>query len=81
MSAVLGAHIEMTDRAGEYYPIGTTYQPNEAPLALSTENLAALNSALENSDKAQTIVLNELIVAPMSRLQKTISNIARWIIQ
>lgn len=81
VSDVLGAHIEMTDRAGEYYPIGTTYQPNEAALALAPENLAALNSALENTDKAQTIVLNEFIVAPMSTLQKTISNIVRWIIQ
>jgi hypothetical protein len=28
---VLGNHIEMTDRPGENYDIGTTYQPQDHP--------------------------------------------------
>ena len=81
VSTVLGAHIEMTDKSGEYYPIGTIYQPNEAPLALLPENLAALNSELKKSDKPSNIILNEFIVAPMNTFQKMLSNIARRIIQ
>lgn len=81
VSAVLGAHVEMTDKAGEYYPIGTIYQPNEAPLALLPENLVALNLELRKSEKPKNVILNEFIVAPMSFFQKMISNIARWIIQ
>jgi hypothetical protein len=71
----------MTDKSGEYYPIGTTYQPNEAPLALALENLSALNSAIKKSDKPTKFIFNEFIVAPMSTFQKTISNVARWVIQ
>ncbi len=81
VSTVLGAHIEMTDKASEYYPIGTIYQPNEAPLALLPENLATLNSELMKLEKPKNVILNEFIVAPMNIFQKTISNIARWIIQ
>ena len=81
MSAVLGAHVEMTNKAGEYYPIGTIHQPNEASLILTTESLAALNSELEKSKKPKKIIMNEFIVAPMNTFQKMISNLARWIFQ
>jgi glyoxylase-like metal-dependent hydrolase (beta-lactamase superfamily II) len=81
ISAVLGAHVEMTDKAGEFYPIGTIYQPNEAPLTLAPESLVSLSSALEKSGKAQEIVTTGFIVVPMNAFQRTISNIARWIIQ
>lgn len=81
VSSLLGAHIEMTGTPGEYYPIGTIYQPNEAVLVLKPEHLVALDSALKKSDEPKKIVLNEFIVAPMNFFQKTISNIARWILQ
>ena len=81
VSAVLGTHIEMTKREGEYYPIGTIYQPDEAPLPLGPDTLVSLNSALEESDKAEEIASGELIVAPMNAFQKTLSNIVRWIVQ
>jgi hydroxyacylglutathione hydrolase len=81
VSAILGAHIEMTNQAGEYYTIGTIYQPNEAPLVLMPESLAALHSELKKSEKPKKIILNEFIVAPMNTLQKVVSNIARWIFQ
>ena len=81
VSAVLGAHVEMTNKAGEYYSIGTIYQPNEAPLILTPQSLAALNSELEKSKKPKKIIMNEFIVAPMSTFQKMISNLARWLFQ
>lgn len=81
ISVVLGAHIEMTRKAGEYYPIGTTFQPNEARLALEPEDLAALNSAIITSNGPKEIVLDKFILAPMNALQKFISNTARWLIQ
>jgi hydroxyacylglutathione hydrolase len=82
VSAVLGAHIEMTSGgAGEYYSIGTIYQPDEASLALSPASLASLSAALTESDKKKKIVMDDLIVAPMNAFQKAISNIARRIIQ
>ena len=81
ISALLGGHIEMTRVPGEYYPIGTKYQPNETPLPLSLENLVSLHTVLNETKKPKKIKENELIVVPMNTFQKTISNIARWIVQ
>lgn len=81
VSAILGAHIEMTREPGEYYPIGTTFQPNEAALDLKLEDLLKLNAELQESDEEKELVFDKFIVAPMSGLQKAISNIARWFTQ
>jgi glyoxylase-like metal-dependent hydrolase (beta-lactamase superfamily II) len=81
VSLVLGAHIEMTNKASEYYSIGTIYQPDEASLALMPKDLSVLHSALEKSVETKTIVLEKLVVEPMGLLQITISNIARWLTQ
>jgi hydroxyacylglutathione hydrolase len=81
VSAILGAHIEMTREPGEYYPIGTTFQPDEAPLDLKLEDLLKLNTALQESDAEKERVFVNFIVVPMSGLQKAISNIARWLTQ
>jgi len=81
VSAILGAHIEMTTEPGEYYPIGTTYQPHEAALDLETDDLLKLNAALQASDEEKELVFDEFVVAPMGPLQKMISNLARWITQ
>lgn len=78
ISAILGAHVEMSNEPGKYYPIGTTYQPDEASLALSVGDLVKLNTALTQSTKAQRISLNHLVIEPMGWLQKSISNIIRW---
>jgi len=42
---VLGCHIEMSARPGVDYPIGSTYQPDEAPLPLSVADLDAVRDA------------------------------------
>lgn len=81
VSLVLGAHIEMTNKASEYYSIGTTYQPDEASLALMPKDLSVLHSALGKSVETKTIVLEKLVVEPMGLLQINISNIARWLTQ
>jgi glyoxylase-like metal-dependent hydrolase (beta-lactamase superfamily II) len=79
--AVLGAHIEMTDRAGEYYPIGTVYQPHEAPLPLSPKALQTLDTALAKADGKETVQLDELVIQPMNAMQRTLSNVARFFTQ
>lgn len=81
VSFILGAHIEMTNTAGKYYSIGTSYQPDEASLVLMPKDLSALHAVLEKSDEEKTIILDGLVVEPMGILQKTISNIARWLTQ
>lgn len=79
--AILGSHIEMTTEAGKYYPIGTTFQPDEAPLPLSTDSLRALNRELQSSNEKDELVFDQFIVAPMNFVQIALSNIARWITQ
>jgi glyoxylase-like metal-dependent hydrolase (beta-lactamase superfamily II) len=46
VSWVLGAHVEMTARAREMYPLGTTFQPDEHPLQLARSRLDAVASAV-----------------------------------
>jgi glyoxylase-like metal-dependent hydrolase (beta-lactamase superfamily II) len=43
---ILGAHVEMTRRPGEMYPLGTRYQPEEHPLPLSPRHLSELVAAV-----------------------------------
>ena len=47
VSAILGAHIEMTQRDKVDYPIGATYQPEERLLNLSLDHLHQLNNELQ----------------------------------
>src|SRR5258708_37517982 len=39
---VMGCHIEMTKTPGRDYPIGTLYQPDEAPLQMTVAQLVAV---------------------------------------
>ena len=79
--AVLGAHIEMTEKAREYYPIGTIYQPQEASLPLGPEVLQTLDTALAAADGKETVQLDELLVQPMNAVQRSLSNVARFLTQ
>ncbi|PKG82130.1 MBL fold metallo-hydrolase [Colwellia sp. 75C3] len=80
VSAILGAHIEMTNRAGEYYEIGTIYQPEESGLPLMAADLLMLSSQLSQHDKSTQIVLDGLVVEPLGMLPKLISSIVGWFI-
>lgn len=42
VTAVLGTHIEMTDRPRRDYPLGSTWQPREHRLQLSVDELTAI---------------------------------------
>ena len=42
---VMGCHIEMSSRPGRDYPVGCRYQPNEAPLQMTVEQLTAVRDA------------------------------------
>ena len=43
--AVVGGHIEMSRTPGRDYPIGSTWQPDEAPLPMSVEQLERVRDA------------------------------------
>jgi hydroxyacylglutathione hydrolase len=62
---ILGAHIEMrTD--GELYELGTTYQPEEAPLPLTVDDLFALEVLLEEAgDRPRPIPGDRFVVQPI----------------
>jgi len=80
VSAILGAHIEMTNKVGKYYEIGTIYQPEESSLLLMPKDLVELNTKLNQVDKPTKISLDGLIVEPLGALPKLISKIAKWFI-
>ncbi|MCJ8294450.1 MAG: MBL fold metallo-hydrolase [Colwellia sp.] len=75
VSAILGSHIEMKNSAGEYYEIGTTYQPQEASLVLKIADLVALNTALSELDEPDKVALDRFIVEPLGFLPKLIGSI------
>ena len=77
ISAVLGAHIEMKNASADYYPIGSTFQPNEASLALNVQALDMLNKKLKASNQPTEIIFNDFIIKPMGRFQKMLSNAVR----
>jgi glyoxylase-like metal-dependent hydrolase (beta-lactamase superfamily II) len=81
VSAVLGGHIEMTNTPGETYQVGITYQPEEASLVVAPASIVALHAALEQSATPSKLILDELVVAPMGVLQKTVSRVVRWFTQ
>jgi glyoxylase-like metal-dependent hydrolase (beta-lactamase superfamily II) len=45
VSHVMGCHIEMTRRPKRDYPLGCRYQPDEAPLQMTVEQLVAVRDA------------------------------------
>ncbi len=80
VSAVLGTHIEMKAQSGSYYPIGSTYQPDEAHLALAKESLIELNSQLKQTKRPAELKFAQFIIKPMSQLQQAISDLGRWLL-
>lgn len=81
ISAVLGAHIEATNRPGDYYPIGSQYQPEEAPLPLAPDTLAEINAELQLLPEPKEIESPRLNVIPMNFLQRRLSDLGRWMSQ
>jgi glyoxylase-like metal-dependent hydrolase (beta-lactamase superfamily II) len=74
ISAVMGTHIEMSSVPGEDYPMGSSFQPNEAGLALSLDDLLALDSTLQGmGDEPEKKTMDKFIVYPISKFQKVLT--------
>ena len=74
VSQVMGCHIEMTTTPGVDYPIGTTYQPDEAPLPMTVAHLMAIrDAAAQVADEPATAeqpgihVFDDFIIYPIVR--------------
>jgi hydroxyacylglutathione hydrolase len=80
VSAVMGTHIEMTRTAGRIYPRGTTFQPEETSLQLSVRDLVALDETLQRAgEKPQEMTMEKFIVTPISRFQRVLGSILKWL--
>lgn len=65
IAGMLGAHIEMSRTANIDYPVGSTYQPNEASLVLTVDDLNKLNhNLIEIGDKPTRTNLANMIIYP-----------------
>jgi hydroxyacylglutathione hydrolase len=63
--SILGAHIEMST-TGELYELGTTYQPEEAPLPLAVDDLFALETMLGDAGETpRSIRGDRFVVEPV----------------
>jgi hydroxyacylglutathione hydrolase len=79
VSALMGTHIEMSNKPGVDYPMGSTYQPDEAPLPLRAADLASLDKELQAAGTTpEKIVMAKFIVAPLSLWQRVLSAVAKW---
>jgi glyoxylase-like metal-dependent hydrolase (beta-lactamase superfamily II) len=66
ISAILGAHIEMTSELQADY-VASQYRPNEAPLALQQEDLRRLHSTVQSlGDKPAITTSNKVSIHPLT---------------
>jgi glyoxylase-like metal-dependent hydrolase (beta-lactamase superfamily II) len=62
---ILGNHIEMSATPGVDYPTGSTFQPHEAPLPLTADDLRALDHTLDSLGEVPVRkVLGKVIISP-----------------
>ena len=61
----MGTHIEMSKQPGKDFQMGATYQPNEAPLPMSVEQLFLLNGILRNTPEPAKVIKDKFIVYPL----------------
>jgi hydroxyacylglutathione hydrolase len=63
VTAVMGCHIEMSRMPGRDYPRGSTWQPDEAPLPMSVDQLAAVRDAARAvADRPGAHVRDDVII-------------------
>ncbi len=65
VSAIMGTHIEMSKEAGDDYPMGSTYQPDEAALPLPKSQLILLNKLLSEQKSPKLITTDKFIIYPL----------------
>ena len=79
VSAVLGAHIEMSS-SGKLFEPGSTFQPNEANLALTSVDLSRLDQVLRDAgDEPKEVVTARFAVVPIGAFQRVLSDVLGWI--
>jgi hydroxyacylglutathione hydrolase len=79
VSSVLGAHIEMSS-SGKLFEAGSTFQPNEASLALTSEDLSRLDQVLRDAgNEPKEIVTSRFVVVPIGAFQRVLSDALGWI--
>jgi glyoxylase-like metal-dependent hydrolase (beta-lactamase superfamily II) len=79
ISAVMGGHIEMS-RSGTLFPAGSTFQPNEAGLALTLEDLLTLDQRLHQAGAdAREIATSSYHVAQAPWFARALSKSLRWV--
>jgi hydroxyacylglutathione hydrolase len=78
VSAVLGTHIEMS-RSGTLFPPGSTFQQDEAPLALTVEDLRRLSDRLGQArDEPQEIAMAKFVVSPIGSFQRGLAGVLKF---
>lgn len=78
ISAVLGAHIEMS-RSGSLFDAGSTFQPGEAGLVMTSEDLSQLDRLLRSAgDEPEEIVTNRFVVAPVGAFWRVLGDVIGW---
>lgn len=80
VAALMGTHIEMSNTPGEVFDFGLEYQPNEAALPLTVDDLNALNAALiEIGDDPEERIMDKFMIAPVGAVQNFIGRVLGWI--
>jgi hydroxyacylglutathione hydrolase len=80
VSALMGTHIEISKSPGEIFEFGLDYQPNEAVLPLTTDDLKLLNTALiEIGDNPQERTLDKFMISPVGFAQHFIGTVLGWV--
>ena len=74
---VMGCHIEMTRTPRRDYPTGTTYQPDEAPLPMTVEQLVAVRDAAAAAGRRGRHVFDDFIVFHYPSLSAVLGEAAR----
>ena len=79
VSAVLGTHIEISS-SGKLFEAGSTFQPDEADLALTAQDLSKLDQALQAAgNEPKEIVLAKFVVVPIGAFWRMLSNVLGWL--
>ena len=80
VSAVMGTHIEMSRTPGKIFPRGSTFQPGELGLALTVEDLLALDESLRRAGaEPKEIAMPKFVVTPIGSLPRLLGKILKWI--
>jgi glyoxylase-like metal-dependent hydrolase (beta-lactamase superfamily II) len=67
VATIAGAHIEMSSKPGELYPLGSPFQPEEHTLFLGTAQLRELHDALDaQGEQPARLKLRDFIVEPLT---------------